>query len=79
MKESTSETKKQVNNFSENSSQNPPQVRYREISKRWQLVMAILTACSILLAINQIFNLKNYFFEEVNIFELSLKGIINVL
>ena len=42
---------------SKNSSNNPAQVRYREISERWQLVMAVLTACSILLAINQIFNL----------------------
>lgn len=31
-------------------------LRYRELSERWRLVMAIMTACAILLAINQIFN-----------------------
>ena len=35
----------------------PKQTRYRKIPKKWQLVMAIMTACSIFLAINQIFNL----------------------
>ena len=31
-------------------------LRYRELPKRWRTVMAIMTACSIVLAINQIFN-----------------------
>ena len=31
-------------------------LRYRELSPRWRTLMAIMTACSILLAINQIFN-----------------------
>src|SRR5690606_9770046 len=31
--------------------------RYRELSQRWRAVMAILTALSTLLAVNQIFNL----------------------
>lgn len=31
-------------------------LRYRELSPRWRTFMAIMTACSILLAINQIFN-----------------------
>ena len=57
MKESASEAQKQADSTSKNSSNIPAQVRYREISERWQLVMAVLTACSILLAINQIFNL----------------------
>ena len=57
MKESASEAQKQEDSTSKNSSNIPAQVRYREISELWQLVMAVLTACSILLAINQIFNL----------------------
>jgi hypothetical protein len=32
-------------------------LRYRDLSFRWQMVMAAMTACSITLAINQIFNL----------------------
>lgn len=32
-------------------------LRYREFSPRWQMVMAIMTGCSIILAVNQIFNL----------------------
>ena len=32
-------------------------LRYRELSERWRAVMAIMTACAIILAINQIFNL----------------------
>ena len=32
-------------------------LRYRDLSVRWQMVMAAMTACSIALAINQIFNL----------------------
>ena len=32
-------------------------LRYRDLSFRWQMVMAAMTACSIALAINQIFNL----------------------
>jgi len=31
-------------------------LRYRELSARWRTFMAIMTACAILLAINQIFN-----------------------
>ena len=40
-----------------NSSKEPKQTRYRNIPKKWQLAMAVMTACSIFLAINQIFNL----------------------
>ena len=40
-----------------NSSEEPKQTRYRKIPQKWQLVMAVMTACSIFLAINQIFNL----------------------
>jgi len=32
-------------------------IRYRELPEHWRLVMAVMTACSIVLAINQIFNL----------------------
>jgi len=32
-------------------------IRYRELSPRWRTVMAVLTAVSILLAVNQVFNL----------------------
>ena len=35
----------------------PTQTRYRVIPKKWQLAMTIMTASSVLLAINQIFNL----------------------
>ena len=56
MSESISEPQEQVSNSSTKSSK-PQQARYREISERWQIVMAIMTGCSILLAINQIFNL----------------------
>ena len=56
MSESISEPHERANNSSIKSSK-PQQVRYREISQRWQTVMAIMTGCSILLAINQIFNL----------------------
>ena len=40
-----------------NSLKEPKQTRYRNIPKKWQLAMAVMTACSIFLAINQIFNL----------------------
>lgn len=40
-----------------NSLEEPKQTRYRKIPQKWQLVMAVMTACSIFLAINQIFNL----------------------
>ena len=56
MSESISEPHERANNSSRKSSK-PQQARYREISDRWQIVMAIMTGCSILLAINQIFNL----------------------
>ena len=56
MSESISEPQEQASNSSTKSSK-PQQARYREISERWQIVMAIMTGCSILLAINQIFNL----------------------
>ena len=56
MSESISEPQERVSNSSTKSSK-PQQARYREISERWQIVMAIMTGCSILLAINQIFNL----------------------
>ena len=35
----------------------PKQTRYRDIPEKWQLAMAVMTACAIFLAINQIFNL----------------------
>ena len=31
-------------------------LRYRELPERWRMVMAVMTACAIVLAINQIFN-----------------------
>ena len=34
-----------------------PSIRYRALSSRWRTVMAMLTGVSILLAINQVFNL----------------------
>ncbi len=44
--------------LSENGSSKPVQkLRYRELPEVWQTVMAIMTAISIILAVNQIFNL----------------------
>ena len=44
--------------LSENGSSKPVQkLRYRELPEVWQKVMAIMTAISIILAVNQIFNL----------------------
>ena len=40
-----------------NSLKEPKQTRYRDIPEKWQLAMAVMTACAIFLAINQIFNL----------------------
>ena len=39
------------------SSKQEKSLRYRELSETWRKVMAAMTACSIILAINQIFNL----------------------
>ena len=44
--------------LSENGSSKPVQkLRYRELPEKWQKVMALMTAISIILAVNQIFNL----------------------
>ena len=43
--------------LSSDSLKGPQQSRYREIPKNWQFVMTVMTAVSIFLAINQIFNL----------------------
>ena len=44
--------------LSENGSSKPVQkLRYRKLPEVWQKVMAIMTAISIILAVNQIFNL----------------------
>ena len=39
------------------SSKQEKSLRYRELSEAWRKVMAAMTACSIILAVNQIFNL----------------------
>lgn len=39
------------------SSKQEKSLRYRELSKAWRKIMAAMTACSIILAVNQIFNL----------------------
>ena len=57
MTEPTLEVTSELEDTSANSSKEPKQTRYRNIPKKWQLAMAVMTACSIFLAINQIFNL----------------------
>ena len=57
MTESTLEVTSELGDTPANSSKEPKQTRYRNIPKKWQLAMAAMTACSIFLAINQIFNL----------------------
>ena len=57
MTEPTLEVTSELEDTSVNSSKEPKQTRYRNIPKKWQLAMAAMTACSIFLAINQIFNL----------------------
>ena len=57
MTEPTLEVTSELEDTSVNSSEEPKQTRYRNIPKKWQLAMAVMTACSIFLAINQIFNL----------------------
>ena len=57
MTESTLEVTSELEDTPVNSSKEPKQTRYRNIPKKWQLAMAVMTACSIFLAINQIFNL----------------------
>ena len=39
------------------SSKQEKSLRYRELSEAWRKIMAAMTACSIILAVNQIFNL----------------------
>ena len=39
------------------SSKREKSLRYRELSETWRKIMAAMTACSIILAVNQIFNL----------------------
>ena len=57
MTEPTLEVTSELEDTPANSSKEPKQTRYRNIPKKWQLAMAVMTACSIFLAINQIFNL----------------------
>mgnify|MGYP003314157196 FL=1 len=57
MTEPTLEVTSELEDTPVNSSKEPKQTRYRNIPKKWQLAMAAMTACSISLAINQIFNL----------------------
>ena len=57
MTEPTLEVTSELEDTPVNSSKEPKQTRYRNIPKKWQLAMAVMTACSIFLAINQIFNL----------------------
>ena len=51
------EVTKESEDLSSDSLKEPQQSRYREIPKNWQFVMTVMTAVSIFLAINQIFNL----------------------
>ena len=57
MAEPNIEVASELEATSSNSLEEPKQTRYRKIPQKWQLVMAVMTACSIFLAINQIFNL----------------------
>lgn len=53
----TEEVESPTQESAEPKSDSLQKIRYRELPERWQLVMALMTACSIVLAINQIFNL----------------------
>ncbi len=57
MTEPTIEVTSELEDTPANSAKEPKQTRYRNIPEKWQLAMAVMTACSIFLAINQIFNL----------------------
>ena len=57
MTEPDFEVTKESEDLSSDSLKEPQQSRYREIPKNWQFVMTVMTAVSIFLAINQIFNL----------------------
>ena len=57
MTEPDFEVTKESADLSSDSLKGPQQSRYREIPKNWQFVMTVMTAVSIFLAINQIFNL----------------------
>ena len=57
MTEPNLEVTSELDDAPANSLKEPKQTRYRNIPKKWQLTMAVMTACSIFLAINQIFNL----------------------
>ena len=57
MTEPDIEVTKESVDLSSDSLREPRQTRYREIPKNWRFVMTIMTALSIFLAINQIFNL----------------------
>ena len=57
MTEPNLEVTSELDDAPANSLKAPKQTRYRNIPKKWQLAMAVMTACSIFLAINQIFNL----------------------
>jgi len=56
MSEHTS-TEEKTESSSESTTPKAIALRYRELPHKWQMVMAAMTACSIALAINQIFNL----------------------
>ena len=57
MTEPNLEVTSELDDAPASSLKEPKQTRYRNIPKKWQLAMAVMTACSIFLAINQIFNL----------------------
>lgn len=52
-----SESLNEVQKLDTDSDKEAKKLRYRELPEIWRKVMAIMTACSIILAINQIFNL----------------------
>ena len=52
-----SNTLNESQNQAPDSEKQAKNLRYRELSDVWRKVMAIMTACSIVLAVNQIFNL----------------------
>ena len=57
MTESNAKIFKAAEDSSSDSLSEPTQTRYRVIPKKWQFAMTVMTASSVLLAINQIFNL----------------------
>ena len=57
MTESSAKIFKAAEDSSSDSLSEPTQTRYRVIPKKWQFAMTVMTASSVLLAINQIFNL----------------------